>query len=1107
MDPKGRSDGTSAVLIQGIPGAGKTHMARQYVFSHKDDYPGGIYWIRSTTLQDMEDGFWRIAKTEAIRGMAGQEKKRNLMNPQNMVEIVRNWFNDSDDWLLVFDGIRFGDDSLLNFIPDRPGTSLIYTSTEMCVAGDYLLDNPRVMRLGLLPTQDAQELLLEEMGKKQPYTTDDLRRAQELVQLMDRLPLMIHAAALQMNATREPLAKYLKSFRDKPKVGNLPAYKTIRDQLQDRGDTAALNLIYILSFFSQMVPVEMLALGLKALDKRTPVKTGTTGRRRSLAQTFVTLIRFALVERNEMDDIPSSSSQSSRQSDDITPEPLDVLRVHSIVQAFFIELLIEEGQLEFWLERAVRVFCLSFDEAHARMNEDPETGLPDDYRRYVIHGKKLMEHLGRHQKARSHHRIRQQTDSLAGLTAARTDLEERLARLPGEIDKLQMTMSTNIIDGKESTTHSSVFERVNSLSSRSTGTSGGTKIPQNDRFTPAEDNIDYESPLVFDNPHHFHMPYRPYVGDDQGSQTEDQRSEDRTITPYPPDMVEGPYLDVAEPAWTLVSRHRSVKKREQRRYHDRGGAWRETAAMTNDPRVSVSVSRESARGLITPSQYSRGGRSPSRSRIIARSEAELELMHIKKASPPPPRGGGQIYDKGRSSSTGTVAKSLSMLGKSSYAKAVSGSAVEEETPLNSTFSTTLSRAGTIERVAAYDALSVNSLKTVDSAVHSIAHRMKENQPVTEIDPTDDTRASGPPEPQHSHEIQPARRPYYQNIFRRLTGSGIGTKRREKSRTGRTVSNSSKESLKSASPISQSTQHPPTTYKEGVRTANSSPGTQHTPFYPPGLSVVSNHSSSLQRNPAMQQNAAPSQPPYPYYPRDPYNKVLSRSDQDPYHPAVNVSSPATTVSEGPVESMPPNGYTSQPMSRNPSSNPPLVAMTGSTGTPLSSNSGSVRSSLPRQRAPSMVETEPSPRLMPMDMDQTSYNVWQQRQNGRPRDESLFGNSNMPLMLPAGRIPTFEADRESPDLGATRGSPQIISGDENLGRPCSGGIRVPDGRIIEFGDVPVDLAESGRRFLEDRDRIQRRSEEAVSLSHLVRTGGVDDSESPPNSTHVGLGIISG
>ncbi|OHW99541.1 LipA and NB-ARC domain-containing protein, partial [Colletotrichum incanum] len=410
-DSKRRLEGTSAVLIQGIPGAGKTHLARQYVFNHKDDYPGGIYWIRSTTLQDMEDGFWRIAKTEAIRGMVGQEEKKDLLNPQKMVEIVRTWFNESENWLLVFDGIRFGDNAVLDFIPDRPNSSLIYTSTERAEPGAYRLDNPNIMKLGLLPVQDAQELLLEEMGKKQPYTTDDLRRAQDLVQLMGRLPLMIHAAALQMNATREPLAKYLKSFRDTPRVGILPAYKTVRDQLQKRGDIAALNLIYILSFFSQSMPVEMLALGLKALDKRTPVKTETTRHKRSLTHTFVTLINFALVERNETDDIPSSSSQSSRQSVDLVAEPLDTLRVHSIVQAFFIELLAEEGQLVFWLERAVRVFCRSFDEAYAKMNTDPDTGLPDDYRQYIRHGKKLMEHLDRHEHSNTYHKAREQTNA------------------------------------------------------------------------------------------------------------------------------------------------------------------------------------------------------------------------------------------------------------------------------------------------------------------------------------------------------------------------------------------------------------------------------------------------------------------------------------------------------------------------------------------------------------------------------------------------------------------------------------------------------------------------------------------------------------------------
>ncbi|KAJ0298173.1 hypothetical protein COL516b_010096 [Colletotrichum fioriniae] len=407
-DPKRRSEGTSAVLIQGIPGVGKTHLTRQYYFNHKDEYSGGAYWIRSTTLQDMEDGFWRIAKTQAIKGMAAQEHKKDLLNPHNMVDVVRRWFNESSDWLLVFDGIRVNDKAILRYIPDRPNSSLIYTSTDRCDPGSHLLDNPSMMKLPLPPIQDAQELLLEEMGKKHPYNTDDLRRAHELVQLMGRLPLMIHAAAVNMNTTREPLAKYLKTFRDSPKVGELPAYMAIRDQLQSRGNYAALNLIYILSFFSQFMPVELLALGLGALDKRTPVKTETTKGRRSLTQTFVTLISFALIERNEADDVSSSSSQSGI---DATPEPLDTLRVHSVVQAFFIELLTKEGQLNFWLERAIRVFCASFDEAYTRMNDEPATGLPEDYRQYIRHGRRLKDLIDRHAIVRPTHRSTEQPSS------------------------------------------------------------------------------------------------------------------------------------------------------------------------------------------------------------------------------------------------------------------------------------------------------------------------------------------------------------------------------------------------------------------------------------------------------------------------------------------------------------------------------------------------------------------------------------------------------------------------------------------------------------------------------------------------------------------------
>ena len=42
MDRRRRSEGTSAVLIQCLPGGGKTHLARQYVFQHRDEYPGAV---------------------------------------------------------------------------------------------------------------------------------------------------------------------------------------------------------------------------------------------------------------------------------------------------------------------------------------------------------------------------------------------------------------------------------------------------------------------------------------------------------------------------------------------------------------------------------------------------------------------------------------------------------------------------------------------------------------------------------------------------------------------------------------------------------------------------------------------------------------------------------------------------------------------------------------------------------------------------------------------------------------------------------------------------------------------------------------------------------
>lgn len=259
-DRKTRSVGTSSVLIQSMPGGGKTHLARQYVFEHRYDYPGGIFWIRAKSIEELDYGYWDIAKTIGLSEVRHLDQTGRY-DTRQMIKAVQDWMSKNDNWLLILDGIHFDLPDLQHYIPFAKNTSLIYTSTEKTTGEDYQFDNPQVIALDSLTKQEAQELLFEEMGKRQPYTQDDLRRAEELVELMDRLPLMIHVAALQLKATREPLAKYLRSFRSRPKVGNLLAYRAVHEQLQHRGASAALNLMSLLSFFGTHIPVEMVVLG------------------------------------------------------------------------------------------------------------------------------------------------------------------------------------------------------------------------------------------------------------------------------------------------------------------------------------------------------------------------------------------------------------------------------------------------------------------------------------------------------------------------------------------------------------------------------------------------------------------------------------------------------------------------------------------------------------------------------------------------------------------------------------------------------------------------------------------------------------------------------
>jgi len=308
FDQKRRAEGTSAVLIQSMPGGGGTYLARQYVYEHKDDFPGGIFWLHAKSESELTAGFWDIACAAAlIDTRTGDHDSGTTISP--FIIRVRNWFSRRQDWLLVLDGIHF-DEAMTKFLPDSNNTSIIFTSTERGAGGDRHYLNPQVMELPLLSAREAQRLLLLELGKKEPFSKDELRYSMELVQAMGFLPVVIHTMAQRVKFTEEPLSKFAKSYSSEPRLRGLGAYIEVVNSLKQLGASEALNLMYLLCFFGKNIPVEMIPLGLKELD--IDVRTADPVIGKTLNNTFKILRSFALIDRSERGRFDDNASIISR---------------------------------------------------------------------------------------------------------------------------------------------------------------------------------------------------------------------------------------------------------------------------------------------------------------------------------------------------------------------------------------------------------------------------------------------------------------------------------------------------------------------------------------------------------------------------------------------------------------------------------------------------------------------------------------------------------------------------------------------------------------------------------------------------------------------------
>ena len=521
--------GARSALLYGPPGSGKSHLAREYVWQHVEEYPNGVFWIDCKTPESLNKGFWNVSQT------LGCYDEMQSTRPDAFVDAVRSHLAQQDRWLMVFDGITFkteGDlEAFKRYIADGKGSSIIYTTIDRTLANRQRLLNPPGIKVYPLSVEHACILLYKSlhMRDNHPRTSRQQKKARQLVEHYDCLPLGIHAAAHMLLARGRALEKYTPG----PSDNRLAApFLSILDALERSHQPEAVNLLKVICFLNHEVPVSMLKFGHGALvDLGAEIcsmdRNGGSSRR-ELDNSIATLIRNGLVERRlqtqsspasggrsspEATRAPASTSSERQNSDppshhsrenaleedtesqksSATFVGIDVLRVHTVVQQVYLDYLKAFPQQNFsgWLIVAARFVIAAWTYAHDKIRNNAGRGSVSDYREFENHAEKVWSHF----PARP-------DGAPQSLRQARHDLHIVRRIIKREIDNQSPSQASNM-SGRPM--FASIFEKSGSSSDEgpTTPTSGLSRITT----WSMEPNIDpSESPVTYQNPTFTRLP-------------------------------------------------------------------------------------------------------------------------------------------------------------------------------------------------------------------------------------------------------------------------------------------------------------------------------------------------------------------------------------------------------------------------------------------------------------------------------------------------------------------------------------------------------------------------------------------------------------------------
>jgi tetratricopeptide (TPR) repeat protein len=348
-DLRGQLQQHSATAVSGLGGIGKTQLAFEYAFRHRQDYQF-ILWVNAGSLETLNASYSGLARLLNLHEKDAREQ-------ETVVQAVKTWLETRTNWLLILDNL---DEPTVLFPADEAGQPRQRSPFLPVVPRGHVLITTRQadltavglgivhsLAVGVFTREQGASFLLRRANLLASSTAEEREQAGQITQELGGLPLALDQAGAYLAATGESLSGYLRLYQQR-RADLLRHYHgrehpepvaTTWDisfrRVEERNPAAAELLRFCAFLAPEAIPEEILTRGAAYLGKR-------------LAPVVADPLRL------------NAAIESLRAYSLIARDPrAHTLTLHSLVQAVLYDSLPARSRKQ-WMQRAVQAVNAAF---------------------------------------------------------------------------------------------------------------------------------------------------------------------------------------------------------------------------------------------------------------------------------------------------------------------------------------------------------------------------------------------------------------------------------------------------------------------------------------------------------------------------------------------------------------------------------------------------------------------------------------------------------------------------------------------------------------------------------------------------------------------------